>query len=330
MIRDYTLTGPIPKLEDVAVPLISDVPEGPPDLIAGFLPRSGTLVISGETNCGKSLVALETVSALTTTGLLWGELKPNTPLKRVLYVLGEHTSETIQLLWRHTKLPMSPDVMLLGPEKLGYDRWLVSSARPNIVAIDKFKKWAEGMDLIVWDPLSAFACGDGGENDNLGMRLLLDSMSMVSQSSGAACLVLAHQGKPMMDNFGKEHRRHTYATRGASGLEDSATHIFYMNRGSNDAVETETGGSVFELICRKYKGIAPPKYTLLRNKDTLTHQLITGSAFEAVRRMDLRAKIARIQQDNPKMTVDTCIGLVASTEGKSKETVRRWLGLLID
>lgn len=326
---EYYHTGPIPPLSEVAVPLISPVMVGPPDIIPGLLPRAGTLVVAGETNCGKSLLALETVSALTTTGLLWGELKPEKQLKKVLYILGEHHLETIQLLWRHTKLPMSEEVMLLGPEKIGYNRWLVISGKPNTVAIDKFKRWAEGMDLLVWDPLSAFVCGDGAENDNIGMRVLLDTISMISQSAGAACMVLAHQGKPMMDTFGKEVRRQTYAIRGASGLEDSATHIFYMGRASNQTIETETGGQVFELVNRKYKGIAPPKHTLLRNKETLTHTLIGDKPFEAVRKMDLRAKMFRIQEANPQMNQDTILGLIANMEGKSKDTIRRWLGLQI-
>lgn len=292
----------------------------------------GELVIAGETNVGKSLISLEIISAATTGKPLWGELQPTKQIKKVLYILAEHYIEVIQRLLQVTRLEMPDSVFILGPEHLMYDRWIVSRGQPNVMAVNKFMKWAEGCDLIVWDPFSAFVCGQDVEQDNITMRLVLDTMSLIAQTAGASCLVLAHQGKPAMNQFGQEMKRKTYAIRGASSVEDSATNIFYMDHGSNDnsAIEGETGGKVYELVCRKYKGIAPPKYTLLRNKETLTHTLITGSTFEAVRKLDLRAKVARLTEDNPKMDQRTILKMVASMEGKSIDTIQRWMGLLVD
>jgi RecA-family ATPase len=324
---DYT-AGPIPALEDVAVRLNGPIKEGPPDLIAGLMPRQGQLVIAGETNTGKSLISLEMISCLTTGKPLWGELEPTKQLKKVLYVLGEHYVEVIQRLLKVTGLEMPDNVFILGPEQLMFDKWLVTRGQPNIQATQKFMKWAEGCDLIVFDPLSAFVNGVDAENDNVQMRLVLDTMSLIAQSTGASCLVLAHQGKPMMNSYGQETKRKSYAIRGASGIEDAATNIFYLERGdSGDVVAKATGGQVFELTCRKFKGAAPDKYTLLRNNESLTHRMLTGKPYAEVMKIDGRAKVARIMEHNDKIEHRTAVALVAATEGVSEETMRRRLGL---
>lgn len=322
--------GPIPDLEDVAVRMNAPIKPGPPDIIPGLLPRQGQVIIAGETNVGKSLISLEMISALTTGKPLWGELQATKQLSRVLYVLGEHYVEVIQGLLAKTKLTVPDEVYLIGPEALMYDKYLVSRGQPNVQAVNKFIKWAAGCELIVFDPFSAFVNGMDVENDNVQMRLVLDTMSLIAQSAGASCIVNAHQGKPMMDQFGQEKKRRSYAIRGASAIEDAATNIFYLGKGSSEAIEQETGGEVYELVQRKYKGTAPPKYTLLRNKDTLTHQLMGDKPFEAVRKLDLRAKAQRFRDSNPNFSEKTIIDLIATGEGKSPDTIRRWMGLLID
>lgn len=257
--------GPIPSLEELAVPITGPIHEGPPDLINGFLPKAGQLVIAGETNVGKSLIALEVCSSLTTGRPLWGDkrLTPTETVHKIVYLLGEHYNEIIQRLWRKTGLPMSENVWLLGPQQLAGDKWLISSGKANQSALEKFKKWTEGAGLIVFDPLAAFVAGVDVENDNTQMRAVLDQMSLIAGYSGAASLILAHQGKPMQDKFGGEHSRKKYAIRGASAIEDAATNIFYMNH--------IVGTRVYQIVNRKYKGTAPDVYELLRNEETLTH-----------------------------------------------------------
>lgn len=329
--KDPSQSLPIPPLSDVAVRMNGEIPLTIPDLIPGFLPRQGQLVMAGETNVGKSLAAIETISSLVTGNPLWGGLTPTRVIKRVLYVLGEHYPEVIQRLYQKTKLPLSDEVFILGPEQLGYDKWLVQRGSPNLVALDKFKKWAEGIDLIVFDPLSAFLIGES-ENDNITMRLVLDMMSLVAQTHGASCMVLAHQGKPQMDQFGKEHSRTKYAVRGASAIEDAATNIFYLNRGdSSEAVVAASKGQVFEMVCRKYKGEAPSRYRLLRNSETLTHTLLDdANAYLEVLKFETRRKIANLQESNPDLEYRTCIKLVAGIEGVTEDTIKRRLGLVKD
>ena len=276
-----------------------------------------------------SLMSLEIASALATGTPLWGSLQPAVKVNKVMYVLGEHYVGVIQRLLAFTKLPMPETAYIVGPEQLGFDKWLVNSGKPNQQAISKFQRWAEGVDLIIWDPLSAFIIGGGeAENDNVAMRLVLDMMSLVSQSCGASCLILAHQGKPSMDRMGNEHTRSRYATRGASGIEDAATNIFYFQQAEAAPLR---GGSekLYDLVLRKYKGPAPERYRLLRSAETLTHTLLGDTkAFQETQKNALLAKIHRIQMANPSFEYRTCLKLVAQFEGLAEETVKRHLGLL--
>lgn len=328
-MQQFESVGPIPKLEDIASRLIGPIIDGPPDLIDGLLPQQGQLVVAGQTNVGKSLIAIEICSALTSDRPLWGEIYPAFKAKKILYILGEHYSEVIMRLWRHTGLPMSENVWLLGPEQLSYDKWLVTSGKPNIQAISKMKKWAEGSDLIVFDPFSAFVTGVDVENDNIQMRLVLDTMSLIAQTAGASCIVLAHQGKPMMDRFGQEHSRKSYAIRGASAIEDAATNIFYLDKatGESEAAQKASGGQIFEVVKRKYKGPAPDKYRLLRDTGTLTHALLGNRPFAEVISIDRQAKVAKLQGAFPDMPFKDVIRAVAAIQGCSEITIKRDLGV---
>lgn len=321
--------SPIPSLEAIGTPITAPVVEGPPDVIPGFLPRQGQLVIAGETDIGKSLVALEVCSSLVTGNPLWGELQPTVKAKKILYVLGEHYNAVIQRLWQHTGLPMTDQVFLLGPEQLGYDKWLVTQGKPNIQAIQKFQRWSDGVDLIVFDPFSAFVTGVDVENDNIQMRLVLDTMSLVAQGAGASCVVLAHQGKPSIDKFGQEHARTKYAIRGASAIEDAATNIFYMGKAdSNSQAAKSTQSKVLSMVKRKYKGMAPDEYTLVRDAGNLTHTLLGNRPFVEVKKMETQAKIARLQGAFPDLTMTEVIRAVSATEDISETTIRRYLGMV--
>ena len=322
--------SPIPSLEDIAIRLIDEIEEGPEDYIPGLLPRAGSCVIAGSTNIGKSLGALEICSSLITGNKLWGELEPTFKARKILYVLGEHTDEVIQRLWQHTKLPMTDQVFLLGPEALGYDKWVVSGAKPNLHSINKFKRWAEGCDLIVWDPFSSFVCGSAdAENDNVGMRLVLDSMNLVAQTVGASNLILAHQGKPQMDKFGNEQSRKTYAIRGASAIEDASTNIFYLDKakGESEAAQRAADGEIYSLTCRKYKGIAPPEYRLLRDPDTLTHRLLGNRPFVEVKRIATQARLGKLLAHVHGIDRNQAILILAALQDCSERTIRRDLGL---
>ena len=273
-----------------------------------------------------TLLALEFTSALITGNPLWGELVPSNMANKVMYVLGEHYVEQLQRQYRKTKLPMTADVRVLGPEELKFDKWLVTQGRINTPSLEKYKRWAEGVDLIVFDPLSAFISGVDAENDNIQMRLLIQTMSDLAHEAGASCLILAHKGKPSMEGA-KEYSRHSYAIRGASAIEDAATNIFYMEQGENDPSQKAAGGSIYELRKRKYKGDAPDVFRLMRDPVTLTHTMLGGRPYSEVLKMEAQAKIARIQAGNTSIDFRTAVKLVADIEGVALETMYRRLGI---
>lgn len=323
--------SPYPRLEDIAEPITAPIVPGPPDLIPGLLPTRGQLVIAGVTDVGKTLVALEICSSLVTGNPLWGHLQPTRKVSKIVYVLGEHYNDVLKRLWRKTELPMSSEVWLLGPEALGADKWLVAQGKQSLVSIQKFRRWMDGADLVVFDPFSAFVTGVDAENDNLQMRLVLDSMSLIAQSAGASCLVLAHQGKPSLDHTtGKERHRKSYAIRGASAIEDAATNIFYMGRaeGDSEAAQKATDQKIIELTRRKYKGEAPERYRLIRDSNTLCHTLLGNRPFVEVQKIAAQAKVAKYQAAFPDLPFTDCIKAVAVLQDVSETTIRRYLGLV--
>lgn len=223
---------------------------------------------------------------------------------------------------------MTDQIFLLGPEQLGYDKWLVSQGKPNFIAVNKFKRWMDGVDLVVFDPFSAFVTGIDVENDNIQMRLVLDTMSLIAQSVGASCLVLAHQGKPTIDQkTGQERARKSYAIRGASAIEDAATNIFYMSRGgSSEAASKVAEGQLFTLTRRKYKGIAPPEYGLLREPTTLCHTLLGHRPYADLQTIVMQAKVGRMQAAFPGMPYGDVLKAVSAMTEMNVETIRRYLG----
>lgn len=316
----------IPPLDEIGIPITKAIEEGPPDIFPGLLPRKGEVVIAGETNVGKSLLALEICSSLITGVPLWGELKPTKQAKRILYILGEHYDDVIRRLWQVTKLPMTEQVLILGPEQLGYDRALVNRGQVNPAIKEKFSFWARGCDVIVFDPLAAFVIGIDVENDNIQMRQVLQCITDVAAENNAVAIVLAHMGKPMMDKFGQEHARKSYAIRGASGIEDAATNIFYLGKADGASVAAQKADEkVFVLRCRKYKGLAPEEYRLMRNPHTLTHTLLGSRPFTEVRKIDTQAKIGRLQLALPELRMPEIIRIVAASENISESSVRRYL-----
>jgi RecA-family ATPase len=312
----------------VGEPITAPIKPGPPDLIPGLVPRNGQLVIAGETDIGKSLVALEIVSSLVTGKPLWGELTPTAKAGRVLDVLGEHYNEVIKRLWAKTELPMTEDVHLYGPDDLKGNKWLVQNGKQNLEGIQQLIEAAKGCDLIVFDPLAAFFLGTDTENDNPGMRLVLDTLGTVAQDVGASCLILAHQGKPTMGKDGQEYARTKYAIRGASAVEDAATNIFYMGhlQGSSGASTGADASRLFAIKKRKYKGEAPDEYKLLRHRDNLTHSILGARPFIEARRMETQAKVTRLQMNFPEMSLKEIIKIVAVAEGFHENTIRNYLG----
>lgn len=252
---------------------------GEPELIKGLLHRHAALCITGETDVGKTLVGLEIAHSLLTGEPLWGKLEPTKRLREITYIMGEHDRETIQTLW-----------VLLGLETpKGF--WVIPPPGKRIVArgesvqdtLVTYRAWCTGSDLIAFDPLSAFASGEDVENDNSQMRAVIEGMETIAKPG--ALMVMAHMGKMSFDpKAGKYIRRESYATRGASAVEDAVVDCFYMEK------DPEHAG--FVLKRRKFKGQAPHYYRLSRDPVTLRHTLIAKGRTEAELRA-IRAEAAK-------------------------------------
>lgn len=268
-------------LEHLVIPtgvLVDDVlPPEPAELVAGVVLTHGATGIIGQKEVGKSLCALEIQHSLVTGEPLWGSITPNIRVEKTVHFLAEHASRILMGLFQRTGLSPTGKMRIFGPEHLGGMKLLVSNGVRREEAVDFYKKLAEGAGLVVFDPLAAFIQGQSAENDNSPMRNLVDTMVEIAGSTGAACLVLGHQGKPIMFQ-GRAVKRGSYATRGASATEDAMSAVHYLDKLSGVSV---AGNSVFELRPVHYKGRRQPPFQLIRDRDTCLHTLNTSFKIKA-------------------------------------------------
>ena len=319
MARPRALTARrvgVPRpLASVGIPIETPVVH-PAEVIPGLLPATGQLILAGDTNVGKTLVALEIASAILTGDPLWGAL----PVRRggkVLYVLAEHHTSVLQGLWGVTGLPVPPkSLWVVGPHEFSDHHVLVRGA-PQLSVLQQIQAWAAECALVVFDPLAAFIRGENVENDNAQMRLLVDSLTGVAERAGAACVILAHSGKPSRGEHGERIQRGEYRIRGASAIEDAASAVFYMEHGA---------GGVFTLRRRKYKGAQEPRtYALARDPETLRHTLVSGRPATH----DTRARfLEKLQKMTETMLRPDAIRLLCSLEGVAESTAYRWADTL--
>lgn len=309
----------------VPLPLIEDPITEEAELIPGLVPAKGQLVIAGETETGKSLTTIEICHALLTGEPLWGHLQVTQTVERVLYLLGEHYPATIRRNWLRMGLATPKERFnLVGPDMLP-DHALIANGEVQKHVVSKLISWAEGRGAVVFDPLSSFVRGVGVENDNVVMRLVLETMTHIAQSTGAVCIVPAHAGKPQMVK-GKETTRTKYLIRGASATEDAATNLFYLIPDEDD---TASGFQRYSLVKRKYKGQAPDRYELARDPVTGRQRLYLGhKEFQGELRLERRdrteAAIERLR-GHFGLSKDDAVVALSLAEGSSTSAVYRAL-----
>ena len=247
------------------------LPEAPAELIPGVLLAHGCTGIVGCKETGKSLISLEIQHSLLTGEPLWGSIVPNTVINKSVHLLAEHASPILMQLYQRTGLSKTgkANLRIFGPEHLAAMKLLVSNGIRREEAVSFYKKIVDGAGLVVFDPLSAYIQGLAAENDNAPMRTLIDAMIEIAQSTGAACLVLAHQGKPTFFQ-GKMMKRSSYATRGASSSEDAMSGVHYLDREAGVSID---GKPVFELKPVHWKGWKQKPFLLLRDTKTMRHTL---------------------------------------------------------
>ena len=251
------------------------LPLSPPELIPGLLLAHGATGLIGMKETGKTLSALEMQHSLLTGKPLWDVITPNITIKKSVHFYAEHSCRTILEQYKLMQLPETDRQVFYGPEDLKQYKVLVSGGVCREHAVSVYKHLAEGAGLVVFDPIAAFIQGEGAENDNIQMRLLVDTMIDIARETGAGCLVLGHQGKPTLIH-GELRSRDSYATRGASSIEDALTAVLYLNAKSEPVGDRD----VYEIVQRRFKGRKIKPFQLLRDRDTLRQTM----AIAALRR----------------------------------------------
>ena len=242
-------------------------PPGPPDLLPGLLARQGHLLIIGETEVGKTLVALEIAHSVLTGEKLWGKVEPTAIVPFVTYIMGEHHQSLVHSLWKKMGLVVPPKTLNIIPPS--ERRVLVSHGNLIQGNRDCYRAWCQGSGVVIFDPLNAFVSGQGVEDDSVPMRACINAMGDIAFGNGASLVILGHMGKPSYDpKEGKFKHRQTYAARGSSAIEDAVTGLYYM--------EADAHNHGYRLTRRKFKGDAPNFYRLHRNPETLCHTLTAG------------------------------------------------------
>ena len=239
------------------------------ELFPGIVPQHGACGIFGEKESGKTLISAEIQQSLLTGEPLWGQIVPKHTVAKTVHFLAEHHSYMLQqLVQDKLKFPASDNMRIFGPEHLGERRIIISNGIRRNVAVETYKKLAEGAGLIVFDPIASFIQGDANaENDNSSMRQLVMAMTEIASVHGAACLILGHKGKPQYTPEGRKIEREKYAARGASAIEDALAAVHYFGRVGKD-------DNLLELTPVHYKGPKRSAMKLVRSRETLRHTLI--------------------------------------------------------
>jgi RecA-family ATPase len=190
------------------------------DLIAdGIWPAEGGLIWAGESGEGKSLILILLALHL---AMGWDFLGLKIPTaRRVVIFQAENTLKTEKDRFRRmleglgiTQMP--PNIALYEMR----ERLDLASERDRkkIMAAIKSHK----ADAFLLDPLISFHTVP--ENDNVGMRRVLDFVTEISRKTGAGCALAHHFGKPT-ENRDIEHR-----IRGATAIRDWADTLIALTK----------------------------------------------------------------------------------------------------
>lgn len=188
--------------------LLSKELRTPPEIIGnGIMPQGAGVFLTGDSGIGKSLLTLELAVRLSQGLELWG-----LPIKgavKVLIMQAENPDYSMQFrlkrilsglsLSEAPRLFLSPSTSRLNLNK-ATDRRALNSLISRIQA-----------KVVILDPLISYHTTP--ENDNSQMRSFLDSLTEISQVTGAAWLLVHHHGRP-------QEGESRY--RGASALKDWA------------------------------------------------------------------------------------------------------------
>ena len=234
-------------------------------LIDGLLDERESLLACGPSGIGKSLftIALALALADPPEAGLWG-LFPIPRAVRTVFVQSENTAKATRK--RLSKIveaspELRPALDSLFFPRLSNDVRLIGNLE-DVAFQDSVSRILDTTKagLLVLDPLISYAGED--ENDNRAMRRALDCLTAVCDRTGAACVLVHHQGKG-----------DTKTARGASAIEDWAANTLILKPQVDNGHRTQTL-KVEHKKARNFETRAPfclertPDLLLLRIEDS--------------------------------------------------------------
>jgi predicted transcriptional regulator/energy-coupling factor transporter ATP-binding protein EcfA2 len=195
-------------------------------LINGILERHGMLLLIGPSGVGKSMLTLHialNVAAPRHNRQLWDLFKIEGK-ERVLIVQSENSLSSLNkrvtnMTKKNSRYKVaSKDVLFIKEKKVGNISGDVDDDR----FMNSIKRviFQEDIGLLILDPLISYHSQN--ENDNVGMRKVLDKLSYVCETYKVAAIVVHHVGKN--DAAGK-----LSGGRGASSIGDWAANILSLS-----------------------------------------------------------------------------------------------------
>lgn len=195
----------------------------PPVLINGVLPGEGGMILGGESEIGKSLIRTE-ISVLLACGLdIYGMKTPS--VQTVIQFQSENSNseekERLSRVMRGHGIDSVHNRIFWA--EMGWERSLLNK-KFREDAIDQIK--GVGATVVFWDPLISFLPSNISENNNVGMRAVLDQITKINRKCQCASVVIHHFSQPASDP--KDEVPLRYRLRGASSIRDWADTIVVL------------------------------------------------------------------------------------------------------
>lgn len=177
----------------------------------GLLVAGGNMILTGESEAGKSLLSIQMAIHLAKGMSFFGFNIPES--QRVLIIQKENPMSSVQT--RIKRIAEGSQVTSLS------NLFLVeNSFKANLNVERDRRRIKERIEkvraqVVILDPLSSYHTVN--ENDNTQMRGTLDHLTDISREMGCAWIVIHHEGKP-----GEINRAHRWRFRGATSIRDWA------------------------------------------------------------------------------------------------------------
>lgn len=203
--------------------LRKEIRKSPPVLINGVLPGEGGMILGGESEIGKSLMRAE-MSVLLACGLgVYGMKSPTAQTILVFQAensLSEEKERTTRLMRGHGIESLHNRIHYA---RMGWERSLLNK-KFREEAIEQIKD--VGATVLWWDPLISFLPSNISENNNVGMRAVLDHITKINRECECASIVIHHFSQPASNAQDEVPLR--YRLRGASSIRDWADSIIVV------------------------------------------------------------------------------------------------------